>query len=242
MRLQYSGCLRQVFSNTDKPIRASIGLHTRQALRPALLMVVYLTFCLNAVGQIISNVKVTTKTDPDPNKLKFSLEISGKNFGADKGKIAVSVSPQGTLIGGPPTTDSVSNQGTVLNSGFFTAPSTYSISTVVVTVGGNSSDPFVMETQATGSGSLKKFVRIYRSILDPKTASDIFGKRVAQRFVIIQVTICNRNSDFQFLIHDLSLDLTPIMPDHQKYEASFQRTYRCFEVWRKKGRCWISEI
>ena len=50
-------------------------------------------------------------------------------------------------------------------------------------------------------------VRVYVSVIDPGIVSDIFGRRVSQRFVAIQVTIANQNPDFQFLIHDVSLDL-----------------------------------
>lgn len=50
-------------------------------------------------------------------------------------------------------------------------------------------------------------IRVFTSVIDPKVVSDIFGKRVAQRFVAIQITVANQNSDYQFLIHDVSLDL-----------------------------------
>ena len=50
-------------------------------------------------------------------------------------------------------------------------------------------------------------VKVYVSVMDPGIVQDVFGKRVAQRFVAIQVTIANQNPNFQFLIHDVSLDL-----------------------------------
>lgn len=57
---------------------------------------------------------------------------------------------------------------------------------------------------------LSQDIKVYVSVIDPKIVSDIFGKRVAQRFVAIQVTISNKNDDFQFLIHDVSLDLKEV--------------------------------
>lgn len=53
-------------------------------------------------------------------------------------------------------------------------------------------------------------VRVYVTVIDPKTVADAFGKRIGNRFVAIQVTITNRSEDYQFLIHDVSLDLEKI--------------------------------
>jgi hypothetical protein len=64
--------------------------------------------------------------------------------------------------------------------------------------------------QTRPSPQLWNDIKVYVSVIDPKIVSDIFGKRVAQRFVAIQVTISNKNEDFQFLIHDVSLDLKEV--------------------------------
>src|SRR5215213_6494390 len=53
-------------------------------------------------------------------------------------------------------------------------------------------------------------VKVYVSVIDPGIVKDVFGTRVAQRFVAIQVTIANQNANFQFLIHDVSLDLKEV--------------------------------
>lgn len=53
-------------------------------------------------------------------------------------------------------------------------------------------------------------IRVYLSVMDPKNVSDIFGKRIAKRYVAIQITIANKNKDFQYLIHDVSLNLSKI--------------------------------
>jgi hypothetical protein len=49
--------------------------------------------------------------------------------------------------------------------------------------------------------------------MDPKTVSDVFGKRIAERFVALQVTIRNRNAQHQYLLHDVSLDLKKVFPE-----------------------------
>jgi hypothetical protein len=56
-------------------------------------------------------------------------------------------------------------------------------------------------------------LKVYVSVIDPKTVGDVFGKRIGDRFVAIQVTITNRSEKFQFLIHDVSLDLSKIIID-----------------------------
>lgn len=65
-----------------------------------------------------------------------------------------------------------------------------------------------------------QYVKVYRSIIDPKNIADIFGRRIAKRFVVLQVTITNKNADYQYLIHDLSLDLGCIIKGGKGYEAS----------------------
>jgi hypothetical protein len=64
--------------------------------------------------------------------------------------------------------------------------------------------------------SQKEFVRVYGAVIDPKNVRDIFGKRIAERFIVIQVTITNRNADFQYLIQDVSLDLTKVFVNERK--------------------------
>ncbi len=55
-------------------------------------------------------------------------------------------------------------------------------------------------------------IHVFVQTMDPKVVSDTFGKRVAQRFVAIQVTIGNHNKDYQYLINDVSLNLGKVFP------------------------------
>ena len=78
--------------------------------------------------------------------------------------------------------------------------------------------------------TLKNDVRVYVSVMDPDTVRDVFGRRIGDRFVAIQVTITNRRDDFQLLIHDVSLDLRRIylpgsgyMPQEIKEELDCER-------------------
>jgi archaellum component FlaG (FlaF/FlaG flagellin family) len=78
------------------------------------------------------------------------------------------------------------------------------LSTLVISL----TEPIVVGQ--TPTPSQKRDIRVYLSVMDPKNVSDIFGKRIGKRYVAIQITIANRYNDFQYLIHDVSLDLTKI--------------------------------
>ncbi len=60
---------------------------------------------------------------------------------------------------------------------------------------------------------VKEFVRSQVTVLAPKNASDIFGRRIARRYVAFLVTVGNENKDYRFLIQNLSLDLSDVAPD-----------------------------
>lgn len=61
-----------------------------------------------------------------------------------------------------------------------------------------------------------QFVYTYQSAMAPKSVSDIFGKRIAKRYVAIQVTITNRCDDFDYVLHDVSLDLSKVFSAKQR--------------------------
>src|SRR5438128_2068350 len=96
----------------------------------------------------------------------------------------------------------------------------YVLSTLVIS---SAAAPTVVGQKS--APSQKESIRVYLSVMDPKNVSDIFGKRIGKRYVAIQITIANRNKDFQYLIHDVSLDLTKIygksdLKPRGKYEPS----------------------
>lgn len=74
----------------------------------------------------------------------------------------------------------------------------------------NAADPGTeppSRSQGQGGASNEQ-IKVYSTVLNPKDVADIFGKRIGQRFIAIQVTVANRNSDLQFLIHDITIDLS----------------------------------
>ncbi len=76
-----------------------------------------------------------------------------------------------------------------------------------------------------GSGDNNPLIRVHRLLMAPKDASDDFGYRLGRRYIIYQITISNDNKDYQYLIHDVSVDLSPLFnasPGTYKYSASSQ--------------------
>jgi hypothetical protein len=55
----------------------------------------------------------------------------------------------------------------------------------------------------------------------PKNVQDVFGTRIAKRYVAIQVTVANRSDECAYLVHDASLDVTSVisLPQLQELRA-----------------------
>ena len=76
-----------------------------------------------------------------------------------------------------------------------------------------------------GTGTNNPLIRVHRALMAPKNAADDFGRRLGRRYVIYQVTISNDNKDYQYLIHDVSVDLSALFgadPGAYLYAGSSQ--------------------
>jgi hypothetical protein len=63
---------------------------------------------------------------------------------------------------------------------------------------------------AAVKGQSQSDVKVYLTPVDPKVISDVFGKRIAERFIAIQITVTNGNADYQYLVQDISLDFKDV--------------------------------
>lgn len=52
------------------------------------------------------------------------------------------------------------------------------------------------------------YIRVRRSVVDPKEASDSYGRRLGRRFIVFEVTVENNNPNLQYMLHDVSVDLS----------------------------------
>lgn len=58
------------------------------------------------------------------------------------------------------------------------------------------------------SAAESTFIRVRRSLVDPREASDSYGRRLGRRFLVYEVTVENNNPAFQHILHDVSVDLS----------------------------------
>ena len=54
-------------------------------------------------------------------------------------------------------------------------------------------------------------VGVRRELLAPKEASDIYGRRLGRRYFVYQVRVTNLSKDFQYIVHDISIDLSDVL-------------------------------
>src|SRR5271157_2028215 len=83
-----------------------------------------------AGAQSISNVSVSKKPGAQQQTTDFTLKISGKNFGDDKSKISVVVTPKAPILQPPAVADASQGGSTLIVT--FTAPDDYDPETVIV--------------------------------------------------------------------------------------------------------------
>lgn len=53
----------------------------------------------------------------------------------------------------------------------------------------------------------RQYIEVFRTIMAPKNVADTFGRRIAKRYIAMQITVANRNKDYQWLIQDASIEL-----------------------------------
>jgi hypothetical protein len=54
----------------------------------------------------------------------------------------------------------------------------------------------------------RKNIKVTRAVLVPKEASDMFGRRIGRRYISYQITVANNDKDFQYMVHDIRIDLS----------------------------------
>jgi hypothetical protein len=58
-----------------------------------------------------------------------------------------------------------------------------------------------------------EFVDLQVSVMAPKNVADVFGRRIAHRYVAFQITISNMSKDYKFLVENITLNLDNIAAD-----------------------------
>ncbi len=144
-----------------------------------------------------------TDTETDPKKINKQTDCVARAVAALKRKLNTDNALRSTLtraLGGPVS------PGTTLAPAQppAPAPSPGQPSYVGASASGTTS------TCGPGTGANNPLIRVHRLLMAPKIASDDFGYRLGRRFFIHQVTISNDSTDHQFLVHDVSIDLSAL--------------------------------
>ncbi|HKD79580.1 MAG TPA: FN3 associated domain-containing protein [Candidatus Angelobacter sp.] len=91
--------------------------------------------------------------------------------------------------------------------------------------GSNNATPSACNTNSGFTNST--IVGVRRELLAPKEASDVYGRRLGRRYFVYQVRVTNLSKDFQYIVHDISIDLSSVLdpdgvtdPNKLKYLAS----------------------
>jgi hypothetical protein len=56
-----------------------------------------------------------------------------------------------------------------------------------------------------------ELIGVRRELLAPKEASDVYGHRLGKRYIIYQVRISDYSKDYQYVVHDISLNLRNVL-------------------------------
>ncbi len=146
----------------------------------------------------------------------FGLVVFGSGLGP-QGELTLSVFPRQGLASDPKVLSS-KDDGT-MGVAEFLAESGYEAESIQATVGNNSSEPFVIDLETDPD---LEWVELWRSIMDPKAVADNLGKRIAKTYIAIQVTVRNKSKDHEFIIHDLTVDLSEALGAGWEAKQSFR--------------------
>jgi hypothetical protein len=76
-------------------------------------------------------------------------------------------------------------------------------------------NPAPVSVLPTGNDAIDKYNRDYlkltRTLMMPKNVGDSFGRRIGQRYIAMQITVANRNSEYQWLITDGAINLERLL-------------------------------
>src|SRR5271165_6364320 len=152
-----------------------------------------------AIQQINEACKVSD-TETNPKKINKQLDCVAAALGAQRRKIVTEQTLQSTVNQAYGVSQPQAAQPRNIAAPPTPAPQG--------NVGGSASG--TPSTCGPGTGDNNPLIRVHRALMAPKNASDTFGHRLGRRYFVYQVTISNDNKDYQYLIHDVSLDLSPL--------------------------------
>jgi hypothetical protein len=80
-------------------------------------------------------------------------------------------------------------------------------------VGGTTQTTPLPDGNAAVNDMNVKYIQVWRTLMAPKNVADAFGPRIAKRYIAIQITVANRNTEYQWLIESASVTLDKLVLD-----------------------------
>ncbi len=102
------------------------------------------------------------------------------------------------------------------------AHKTFLLTTLILVraVAQNATDPIPASPLPTGNAEIDKYnenyLKLTRSLMSPKSVADTFGRRIGRRYIAMQITVANRNGEYQWLMTAASVGLARLIKDMEK--------------------------
>src|SRR5262245_34204168 len=98
-----------------------------------------------------------------------------------------------------------------LNNSNYISPGFFFVLILTFALGAKATEPITQgdtsTTKPTTSIKRDDIVEIYSNVMNPKDVADIFGKRIGQRFIALQVTITNQCRELKFMEHNNTINI-----------------------------------
>ena len=168
-----------------------------------LLFVIFMVH-VESHAQIIDFVSLDPESSDEnarPEKTKYS--VYGTGFGSGKTPASVIFT---SFAGAAISSSQFHEFSDAVIRGRIVVPADFSFWSVSVQLDGRGSDTYLLSEDEEPDPYPD--VYIARTVMDPQTVADDFGKRISDQFLAIQATISNQSRDFDFILHDAGPDLT----------------------------------
>jgi hypothetical protein len=183
--------------------------------------------------QIRSKCKIQ-EADTDPVKLKMAMECLQTEYRRQEAAEAAQKSIQQDLNAiknslGPPASFSPEAGAEPTNPETATHPPISAPASESSPVAGTeqtgqqiSSSAYTTPSACARSSGFNhpEVIGVRRELLAPKEASDVYGRRLGRRYFIYQVRVSNYSKDFQYVVHDITVNMKDIVLSQGRLSAT----------------------
>ncbi|HWA94077.1 MAG TPA: hypothetical protein VG844_05710 [Terracidiphilus sp.] len=159
--------------------------------------------------KVIADLAPNLSMIPNPNILKFSQTESARQMRRKAKKLSKQIQSSQKAISAVIGAAEIQRQLYLQAHPEITSPSFFPFGVAAseqksTTQSDGGSNPYCPAGSATESA----YIHVRRSLVDPKEASDSYGRRLGRRFIVFEITVENTNPNLQYMLHDVSVDLS----------------------------------